>query len=262
MKKTCHIFPAAILAAIVCWAQTRVSGADATSGNQLADFQTTAISDATLTIAPGVYRVGCVSYSYPARTTFTLTQYTIASVSQAGQATLTLAGNWVNSSIHYGDTIHISGATGSGCSGLNALQTIANLPAPNQVTINWNSTGCAYGANSAKFGAKPEATGTAYIYGDYAGNLTLEMPAAAGLIAVGAGPAAPVTIQNSTPKFAPDGIPIAFVTIASSGNGSWGTVTDSQAVASATSRAAAAAIDPNAVPKLGGGGYLTVVKNL
>jgi hypothetical protein len=245
-------------------------GGGASSSTQLTDFQTTATSGTTLTVAPGVYRVGSISYSYPASTTFTLTQYTIASVNQAGQATVTLASNPGNSSIHFGDTIYISGATGSGCSGMNALQTIVNLPAPNQVTINWNSTGCTYTANSAKFGANPGATGTGYIYGDYSGNLTLEMPAAAGLIAIGAGTITPITIQNSTPGFDPEGVPIASVAIASTGNGAWGMVTDARAFMSATSLVAGAGmnlnqaggvwtvgIDPSIVPELGAGNTWT-----
>lgn len=245
-------------------------GGGASTSAQLTDFQTTVTSGTTLTVAPGVYRLGSISYSYQSSTTFTLARYAISGVSQAGQATLTLASNWANSSIHYGDSIYISGAAGAGCSGMNALQTIVNLPAPNQVTINWNSTGCAYTANSATFGANPGAAGTGYIYGDYAGNLTLEMPASAGLIAVGAGTITPITIQNSTPNFDPAGVPIASVTISSAGNGTWGAVTDVRAFMSTTSLVAGAGmnlneaggvwtvgIDTSVVPELGAGNTWT-----
>ncbi|HLH41697.1 MAG TPA: hypothetical protein VKV74_01835, partial [Bryobacteraceae bacterium] len=246
------------------------SGGGATSSSQLADFRTTISSSATLTVAPGVYRLGNVSYPYASSTTFALTQYTITSVTQASQATLTLSSNWATGSVHYGDTISINGAAGAGCSGLNALQTVANLPAPNQITINWNSTGCLYTANSAQFGANPAAAGTAYLFGDYAGNLTLEMPAAAGLIPVGSGAITPVVIQDSTPGFDPSGIPIASITISAAGNGSWGSVTDARGFMSATSLVAGAGmsineaggvwtlgIDQSVVPELGGGNTWT-----
>ena len=74
-----------------------------------------------------------------------------------------------------------------------AMACIGGYLLANQVTVNWNSTGCTYAPNSARFGSNPNASGTAYLYGDYAGNVTLVMPAAAGLIVVGTGTIVPVT---------------------------------------------------------------------
>jgi len=245
-------------------------GGGAISSSQITDFDPQETSGSIITIAPGVYRLGTASYAYTGSTTFTLMQYPITSVSQGSQATLTLSGNWTNGSLHSGDTIFINGATGTGCAGLNALQTIVNSPAQNQVTINWNSSSCAYTANSGSLGANPNAAGLGYLYGDYAGNLTLDMPASVGLIVVGAGAIVPITIQESTPGFATGSVPIATVAIGTSGNGNWSTLTDARAFMSTDSMVAGAGmtineaggvwtvgIDRSLVPELGAGNTWT-----
>ena len=198
-----------------------VESASSTQG--LTDLLTTVTSPTTLSVAPGTYGSGSQTYVYGGATTFTLVQYPITSVANWGtQSMLTLAGNWVNSSIHSGDTISISGAVGPGCTGMNTLQTIVRLLSPNQVLINWNSSGCVYTANSAQFGSNPRANGIVYLFGDYAGNLTLDFPAAAGLIAVGTGAIVPITIQETQPGFASDGVPLASIQLNSASAGTLG----------------------------------------
>jgi hypothetical protein len=243
----------------------------ASSAQGLGDFLTALISPTTLSVAPGTYGSGSQTYAYGGATTFTLVQYPITSVTNWGtQSMLTLAGNWVNSSIHSGDTIYISGAVGPGCTGMNTLQTIVRLAPPNQVLINWNSSGCVYTANSAQFGSNPRANGIVYLFGDYAGNLTLDFPAAAGLIAVGRGAIVPITIQETQPGFASDGVPLASIQLNSASAGTWGAVTNARAFLARSSLVAGTgmsvheaggvftvAIDRSTVPELGGGNAWT-----
>jgi hypothetical protein len=247
-------------------------GGDTIASNQLTDFATTKTSGTTLTVNPGVYRIGYAVYPYAGTTTFTLAQYTVTAVSQASQAVLTLSPN-LASFIHLGDTIYVSGATGSGCSGLNGLQTVYNIPAANQVTINYNTTGCSYSASSATFAANPGASGTGYIYGDNQGNLTLMLPASAGLLVNASAPGgtpAPIVIQSSTPGFGAGSVPIAQITLSSAGNGNWNAVADDRAFMSTTGILAGAGllaneaggiwtmgIDPSVVPELGAGNTWT-----
>jgi hypothetical protein len=245
---------------------------DPVASNQLTDFATTKTSGTTLTVNPGVYRIGYAVYPYAGSTTFTLSQYAITAISSGTQAVLTLGSN-LTASLHLGDTVYVSGATGSGCAGLNGLQTVINIPAANQVTTNYNSTGCTYTGSSATFGANPGATGTGYIYGDSQGNLTLMMPASAGLLAVGSAPTgtpAPITIQSSTPGFGAGVVPIAQITLSSAGNGNINTTTDQRAFMSTTGILTGAGllaneaggiwtlgIDPSVVPELGAGNTWT-----
>ncbi|HEY6346511.1 MAG TPA: hypothetical protein VIY49_33890 [Bryobacteraceae bacterium] len=247
-------------------------GGDPVESNQLTDFVTTKTSGTALTVNPGIYRVGYASYAYAGTTTFTLAQFTVTAVSSASQAVLTTSALPPLGTMHLGDTFYVSGATGTGCSGLNGLQTIVNVPSANTVIINWNSTGCTY-AGGATFGANPGATGTGYIYGDNQGNLTLMMPASVGLLLSGTAPSGtptPITIQSSTPGFGAGSVPIAQITLSSAGNGNWNAVTDARAFMSTTGILAGAGllaneaggiwtlgIDPSVVPELGAGNTWT-----
>ena len=231
------------------------------------DFSMTVTSGTVLTMSAGTYGIGYAQYTTFGSTTYTLYQRTISTISSATQAVLTLSSALANS-IAVGDTYYVSGATGSGCTGLNGLQTVVNIGGGGTlITINYNSMGCTYGASSATFGANPGASGTGYIYGDKLGNLTIMMPASAGILV---SPSAGISIQSATPGFAAGSWPISQFTLNSTGNGNWATAVDKRVFAETTALIASTGmllneaggvwtvgIDPSVVPELGAGNIWT-----
>jgi hypothetical protein len=241
------------------------SGGSGPANTQLTDFSTALTSGTVLTTNSGTYGIGSAQYPYGSSTTWTLGQYTITSITTGTTTTLATSGGPSSTAIHLGDTIYISGATGTGCSGLNGLQTILNYTTG--FVLNVNTTGCTYTGSSATFGANPGASGTGYIYGDKLGNITLMMPASAGLIVNGS---QGLTIQSATPGFGSGSWPIAQFTLTSTGNGNWSTVTDERIFAGTTALIASTGmllneaggvwtvgIDPSVVSQLGGGNVWT-----
>src|SRR5579883_2867360 len=74
---------------------------------------------------------------------------TITAVSAANPAVLTLSSN-APATVQPGSKLTITGAAGTGCTGLNAQQTVT-AAAGMSVTISFDATGCTYTASSGSF---------------------------------------------------------------------------------------------------------------
>jgi hypothetical protein len=227
---------------------------------RLTDLAVSATSGTVLSVAGGVYGIDGATFNLSPMT-FTTQSFSVQSVGATRPATVTLASN-LNGAVRNGDTVNIAGVNGSGCSIFNGTFSVIATGAAQLTLAEVDGSGCSYSGGGTVTGT---GNGTAYLYGNQYGSVTLEVPASSGVIAVCSGTC--IVNQVTSPAAPANGAPLAKVVISA---GAWGAVTDSRAFLRARSLTAGTgitvnesgggasmSIDPALVPQLGGANVWT-----
>jgi hypothetical protein len=242
---------------------TLQSGGGGTGGGLsqgLTDLAVTAATSTVLSVAGGVYGIDGATYNLTPMT-FTIRSFSVASVGATNPATVTVSTD-LGGAVRNGDTINITSVNGSGCSMFNGTFSAVATGARQLTLLGVNGSGCSYSGGGTVAGT---GNGTAYVYGNPSGSVTLEVPASSGVIAVCTGTC--IVNQVTSPAAAVNGVPLASVVISA---GAWGGVTDLRAflrarnltagtgiLVSETGGGATMAIDTALVPQLGGANIWT-----
>lgn len=154
-------------------------------------FMATPTSNVRLDVSAGAAKPGS-SYLAAAATSFTLSQYPLASGTQctnAASMACTVMGTMPSTTtMAVGMQVGIFGASATTCTGLNTPHLITQISGQ-VVTFGFDSSLCgAITTTGAVIGANASAGGTYYGCVTPAGEVALMMPTGAGLLAVGTGP--------------------------------------------------------------------------
>ena len=226
---------------------TLQSGGSGFSGlsQNLTDLKVTAPSGTALSVASGVYGVDGSTFSL-SPVSFTIRSYSVQTVGATNPATVTLTAS-VSGIVRNGDTVQISGVNGSGCGMFNQTFSVVVSGAAQLTLTNLNASGCSYSGGGTVAGTE---NGTAYVYGNGSGSVTLEVPASSGVIASCTGSC--VVNQVVVPTMTANGIPLATVAISA---GAWSSVTDKRSFMSTRQLSAGTGI---AISSSGGGSSLSI----
>ncbi len=210
------------------WYTAGAASGGATTSQQLTDMLPTLTNGTTITIAAGSYRSNTAPFAY-AGTTISLVQLTaVGACTAANPMVCTYAS--VPTTVLAGNLVSISGATGTGCSGMNTVQTVQSTTSTT-ITYTYNNTGCTNTSGTAIAGRNTSATGAPKIYLNSTGNVIVSLPAAQGLIATCTGSCIPS--PEDTPTVVSDGFPIVTGALTGTGGGNFASIVDDRAAFSA-----------------------------
>ena len=226
----------------------------------LTDLAASVASSTVLSVAEGVYGIDGATYTL-APMTFTVQSFSVQSVGATNPGTVTVTAD-LDGTVRNGDTVNVAGVSGSGCSMFGGTFSVLATGARQLTLLGVNGSGCSYSGGGVVAGT---GNGTAYLYGNPSGSVTLEVPASSGVIAKCAGTC--IVNQVTSPATSANGVTLASVVIS---GGNWAAVTDLRAfmgtrnltagagiVVSQSGGGASMSIDTALVPQLGGANVWT-----
>ncbi len=237
-----------------------LQGDGAGQSRSLTDLAVSVTSSTVLSVAGGVYGVDGATYGLEAMT-FTIQSFSVQAVAATNPASVMVTTDLAGA-VRNGDTVNITGVNGGGCAMFNGTFAVMATGARQLTLIGVNGTGCSYTGGGVVAGT---GSGTAYLYGNPSGSVTLETPASSGVIVRCAGTC--IVNQVTSPATAVNGVPLASVVIS---GGAWVAATDLRAfmrtrnltagtgmTMNETGGGASVSIDTALVPQLGGANVWT-----